>query len=225
MAKRKTLEECKQLIEDRGGKLIKLNEEYRGLSTKADIKCSECDNAITTTIGGYLKRKYTICGDCMKKHNEEKENNNNNNDMIMGIGLSLGGMFEFVSDKHNRSKDYTQKDWSKEVKERDNNICQCCGYKKEDNENMYAHHLDGYDWCKDKRSDIDNGVCLCEECHKKFHNIFGLGNNTKEEYEYYKSHKLYKNNKLILGRTKKDIKRLKDEAEDKVFNSYTVRSI
>ena len=54
---------------------------------------------------------------------------------------------------------------------------------------MNSHHLDGYDWCKERRIDINNGVCLCENCHKEFHKIYGYGNNTKEQYIEFKENK------------------------------------
>lgn len=71
--------------------------------------------------------------------------------------------------------------WRKTVFERDNFKCIICGKGG----NISAHHLDGYNWCKCKRTDVDNGVTLCENCHKKFHAIYGKGDNTKEQFEEY----------------------------------------
>lgn len=50
---------------------------------------------------------------------------------------------------------------------------------------IQAHHLDGYNWAKDKRLEVDNGVTLCEDCHKTFHNEYGRGDNTKEQYNNF----------------------------------------
>jgi len=50
-----------------------------------------------------------------------------------------------------------------------------------------AHHLDGWHDNKDKRFNLDNLVCLSETAHKTFHNIYGNKNNTKEQYEEFKS--------------------------------------
>ena len=36
--------------------------------------------------------------------------------------------------------------------------------------------------CLDKHYSYGLGVCLCEEIHKEFHNIYGYGNNTTEQY-------------------------------------------
>lgn len=72
--------------------------------------------------------------------------------------------------------------WRKSVFEKDNYSCDICGLKGRIN----AHHLDGWNWCRDKRTDIDNGITLCENHHKEFHKIYGSGNNTKEQYEDFK---------------------------------------
>lgn len=64
--------------------------------------------------------------------------------------------------------------------ERDNYICQSCGQR---GDILVVHHLNGYHWFKEGRTDPDNAVTLCEECHRDFHNIYGNRNNTKEQYE------------------------------------------
>lgn len=73
--------------------------------------------------------------------------------------------------------------WRKEVYKRDNYSCQCC--KKKSEGNIVAHHLDGYSWCVDKRTNVDNGITLCVECHDKFHSTYGRFNNTKEQFEQF----------------------------------------
>lgn len=76
-------------------------------------------------------------------------------------------------------------DFIKRVIVRDNHTCQCCGQYGGD---LEVHHLDGYDWCVEKRTDETNGVCLCSTCHKAFHARFGYGGNTKEQYEKWIGH-------------------------------------
>ena len=81
-------------------------------------------------------------------------------------------------------KDYY--DWNCKIKEQYNFTCDCCGQRGGD---LHSHHLDGYNWCKERRLDLTNGVCLCKHCHNEFHSIYGKGDNTEEQYEEFKQNK------------------------------------
>lgn len=70
----------------------------------------------------------------------------------------------------------------KNVLIRDNYTCKCCGDKNTKHD-IEVHHLDGYNWCIEKRTDETNGITLCKNCHKNFHLKYGNGNNTKEQFE------------------------------------------
>ena len=50
---------------------------------------------------------------------------------------------------------------------------------------MEVHHRDGYDWCKEKRTDDTNGIIMCSTCHKSFHMTYGYGGNTKKQFEQW----------------------------------------
>ena len=69
----------------------------------------------------------------------------------------------------------------KSVLARDNYTCVVCN--KKGTGDLQVHHLDGYNWCKEKRTEQSNGVTLCEKCHKTFHSIYGKGYNTKKQFE------------------------------------------
>lgn len=78
-------------------------------------------------------------------------------------------------------------DFIKSVLARDNYTCQCCGDKNTKHD-IEVHHLDGYNWCVEKRTDETNGIVLCKNCHKNFHLKYGNGNNTKEQFEEWIGH-------------------------------------
>lgn len=54
--------------------------------------------------------------------------------------------------------------WSKKI--RKIGKCQICGLK----ENLVAHHIIPWEYSISGRTDISNGQCLCEKCHKMMHN-------------------------------------------------------
>lgn len=73
--------------------------------------------------------------------------------------------------------------FKKSVLARDNYTCYCCHKKSADD--LEVHHLDGYNWCIDKRVDVTNGITLCHNCHSNFHSVFGMGDNTREQFEQW----------------------------------------
>lgn len=69
--------------------------------------------------------------------------------------------------------------WRKQVYERDNYTCQCCGDSK--GGNLVAHHILNYTEHKELRTDVNNGITLCNKCHKEFHDTYGYKNNNEEQ--------------------------------------------
>lgn len=71
--------------------------------------------------------------------------------------------------------------WKKSVKERDGFKCRVCGSRKK----IVAHHIESFT-VEDLRFAIENGICLCMECHMDYHIRF-MGNYrnkaTKKSFE------------------------------------------
>lgn len=82
-------------------------------------------------------------------------------------------------DREKRRKDRKYKDWCKNILAKFNYTCQLSGAK---GGKLSAHHLDGWNKFKEKRYDIDNGICLTKRWHFEFHRDFKYGNNTKEQF-------------------------------------------
>lgn len=97
-----------------------------------------------------------------------------------------------INDSIRKSLDY--QNWRKQIYERDNYTCQCCG---ETGKILNAHHIYNFADYPNLRTSIDNGITLCEDCHTKrgvgFHSLYGYSCNTYEQLaEYFK-----KNNKEL----------------------------
>ena len=73
--------------------------------------------------------------------------------------------------------------WVKKVKKNCNYKCAKCNNTKK----LHAHHIFNYQDYPDLRVDPNNGVCLCKDCHKEFHSIYGLKNNNQQQLDEFLS--------------------------------------
>lgn len=70
--------------------------------------------------------------------------------------------------------------WRNKVFKRDNYKCQNC--LDDRGGNLVAHHLYSYADNELVRYDVENGITLCDNCHKEFHDNYGYGFNTLEQF-------------------------------------------
>lgn len=76
-----------------------------------------------------------------------------------------------ISDKRNTPEYAT---WRKAVLERDNYKCTQCGTSEG---TLIAHHIKSFNQFVKLRTDINNGITLCDHCHRKEHKkIRGMAN-------------------------------------------------
>lgn len=79
-----------------------------------------------------------------------------------------------VADKNElarRTLEY--KIWREKVFSRDKWTCQHCGHRNKSGvrKNLNAHHIKPFSKNKKLRTDINNGITLCEDCHKITHKL------------------------------------------------------
>lgn len=82
-----------------------------------------------------------------------------------------------------RKDDYGYVRWADHVRRRDNYTCVICGRK---GVAINSHHLNAWASFPEQRYDVDNGVTLCTFHHEDFHEKYGKGKNTREQFEEYR---------------------------------------
>lgn len=144
-------------------------QEHKGSRSAWKCKC-DCGN-VTTVAGTHLNSGATQSCGCMYRG---KLHHNYNPSKTDEERLKK----RYILGKH------TIDEFRNKVYQRDKYTCRVCGQV---GGTLNAHHLDGWNWAKDKRFNTSNGATLCEDCHSKFHNVYGKGHNTKEQFEEFKS--------------------------------------
>lgn len=163
-----------EFFNSKAGKYIKVNVKdlSEGSHCLVEWECDNCNKIYSSQYRAYLRYLHedgkTYCMKCSHKVLMTRENHPNWNPNKTDE--------ERITERY--YNDYTK--FVRKVLNRDNYTCICCDTK---GGNLVVHHLDSYDWCKDKRTESTNGVTLCEKCHKNFHIKYGYGNNTKEQFE------------------------------------------
>lgn len=142
-------------------------------------KCDGCGKEILVKPWQLREQKHIFCSNECYKINIGKfysgENNSNWNHSLTEEERKI----------KRRYPEYYK--WRSDVYERDSYTCQCCGNNKSGS--LIAHHLNSYNSDKEHRTDINNGVTVCKKCHKEFHDKYGYGNNTAEQFKEFLKYK------------------------------------
>lgn len=168
----KTTNEFKKEVHERVKEEYSILGEYKRDNIHIEMKHNICGHKYKVTPSHFLQGKR--CPKCAIRYGEKNNKYNPNLTVEDRIKRRIQ-----VGESVNK--------WRNDVFQRDNFTCQCC---KTRGVFLQAHHLDGYNWCKEKRFDIANGVTLCKSCHTDFHKEYGYGNNTKEQFEEFASKSL-----------------------------------
>ena len=172
----------------------KITIKVKDLKTKSDtkikVKCDECGNEYIMMYKDYNRYNHDgkiYCNKCANTVLLSGKNNPNYGGKTSKRGKNHHNWNPNKTDEERKiDRNYIEyATFVKRVLKRDNYTCQCC--KKHD-ENLQVHHLDSYNWCKEKRTDDTNGITLCSRCHENFHSIYGRGDNTKEQFEEWFGH-------------------------------------
>ena len=140
-----------------------------GLKIKDRVEfICHCGRQSTKLISQFIISKR--CNECSQELSIEKKSGEN----------SYMWNPNLTDKEREDNRDFPEyKQWRNSVFERDNYTCQCCSKKG----SMHAHHKDGYHWCEERRTDVNNGVTLCEACHSDFHFKHGCKNNTENQFD------------------------------------------
>lgn len=158
---------CPNLVDSKVGHLTVLRKVQKRKNQKQKWECGcECGKIIEVTTYYLKNNKIKSCG-CKSYALKGEDHPNWNPNLTEEDRLRR---------THNRKRD---EEWSSKVFVRDDYTCKIC---KTRGSKLNAHHLDGWHWCVERRYDLDNGVTLCECCHKEFHKIYGNRDNTAEEF-------------------------------------------
>lgn len=165
---RQDFEYIKNKAEELG--LTILSTEYIDAHTKMNMVCNKGHQIEKTW---HSIRHGQKCRECSYTDMSGEGNPNYNQDISEELRVKMRTIPEYSA-------------WRRAVLKRDNYTCICCGKY---NKKSVTHHVFNYRDNPDLRTDISNGVTMCEKDHLEFHKIYGRKNNTQEQLDEFISMK------------------------------------
>lgn len=172
------IKNSKDIQGTRFGRLVALKRlDNKGNGYNWLCKC-DCGNECIVRIGQLTTGKTKSCG-CLNSELSSKRMKGENHPMYGIRGENHPKWNSSLTDEERHDKRDTVENYHfrKSVFERDKYSCIIC----ESNKNLNAHHISNYYIDIENRYNIDNGVTLCEKCHKKFHKKYGNKSNNLEQ--------------------------------------------
>ena len=131
---------------------------------KKELYCMICDKKFYRYITDLIRdrKKGKCCSNqCRVKYTQRQTSGNKSYRW-------RGGITE--KNKLERSQMKTR-NWSREIKVRDDFTCQLCGIKSKKglgrSIRLHSHHKKSWKSYPELRYDLSNGITLCKDCHKK----------------------------------------------------------
>jgi len=133
-----------------------LSEEYIHSHSKLEILHESCGDVFPMNWANFSQGQR--CPGCAIK-NRSGENHHNWNPNL-------------TDKERKRERNCPEnREWKKAVLDRDNDTCQKCGTT----ENLEAHHILPWALFPELRFEVENGITLCEGCHKYYHFVWKYG--------------------------------------------------
>lgn len=178
----------------------KITVPIKDLPKKSDIKilvkCNNCRKKYLKVFNTIKNFDYILCKYCNDHFNEDRKNKlkkySGKNCFWYGkkhsektkfkmsqncIGENNPNYnFKLTSEDRLRYRKYTNGYyyWQQSVLKRDNYTCQKCKHKGKYKDNfMSVHHINNFSQFEKQRTDLQNGITLCKDCHKLIHHIYG----------------------------------------------------
>jgi hypothetical protein len=163
-SKRKyTTEDVRELFAHQGKTLLET--EFKNSQIPLQYIC-KCGNESQINLNNFFKGE--DCYGCRNDKISEAKKDPNLTDEERALRRNLRANKEFrVS-----------------VFQRDDYTCQCC---EERGKEINAHHIFNFADNPEVRTDIENGITLCVECHATFHKRYGKRNTTRDQLDEFRA--------------------------------------
>jgi len=197
MSKKLTKEIIEKIAETRNHQIICF-ENYQNIHSKMQVYCANCNTSFWTTVHSYKNAKKTGCPECKKQisskiHKGKKTTDETKRKIGEKASLRPGSLKGKTGSLHPRSKGGFARDfknpsnfdyiWKTKVRKRCQFMCVITLTKQKRKEKGFVcHHLNSYDVHIDQRYVPENGIFIKREVHKQFHDIYGYGRNTEEQF-------------------------------------------
>jgi len=144
-------------------------------TNKVEVHCSICGKRMMIWNSRLNNSKHIHCS---------KECANKGNSLRYSGEFSSNWNHEKTQEERLAERKYpAYNEWRINVFQRDRYTCKKCFDDK--GGNLVAHHIYNYSEHHHLRTDIENGITLCEKCHKEFHDNYGYTKNNSNQLNEY----------------------------------------